>query len=110
MPTLDDHIAQSLRDSERSGELRAAPSYGKPLAPDAGWDETPEELRLPFKILKEAGIVPPEVEAMREVAALKRELQACTAADAQRALRQRISDKQQAIALRLERLRTTRRL
>jgi hypothetical protein len=110
MPTLDDHIAQSLRDSERSGELRAAPSYGKPLAPDAGWDETPEELRLPFKILKEAGIVPPEVEAMREVAALKRELQACTDADAQRALRQRISDKQQAIALRLERLRTMGRL
>ena len=48
--------------------------------------------------------------AEREVAALKRELQACTDADAQRALRQRISDKQQAIALRLERLRTMRRL
>jgi hypothetical protein len=110
MPTLDDHIAQSLRDSERSGELRSAPSYGKPLAPTEGWDETPAEFRLPFKMLKDAGIVPPEVEAMREVAALKRELEACTDAAAQQALRQRISDKQQAIALRLEGLRATGRL
>ena len=110
MPTLDDHIAQSLRNSERSGELRSAPSYGKPLAPTEGWDETPAEFRLPFKILKDAGIVPPEVEAMREVAALKRELQACTDPGAQQALRQRISDKQQALALRLEGLRATGRL
>ena len=110
MPTLDEHIAQRLRDSERSGELRSAPSYGKPLAPDAGWDETPAEFRLPFKILKEAGILPPEVVAMRELAALKRELQSCVDAGAQQALRQRISDKQQAIALRLEGLRVTGRL
>jgi hypothetical protein len=110
MPTLDDHIAQSLRDSERSGELRSAPSYGKPLAPIDGWDETPAEFRLPFKILKEAGIVPPEVEAMRELAALKRDLESCTDADARHALRQRISDKQQAIALRLEGLRASGRL
>lgn len=110
MPTLDDHIAQSLRDSERSGELRSAPSYGKPLAPDAGWDETPAEFRLPFKILKEAGILPPEVVAMHELAALKQELEACTDAAAQHTLRQRISDKQQAIALRLEGLRVTGRL
>ena len=110
MPTLDDHIAQSLRDSERSGELRSAPSYGKPLAPIDGWDETPEEFRLPFKMLKEAGIVPPEVEAMRELAALKSELEACTDADSQQALRQRISDRQQAIALRLEGMRMSGRL
>jgi hypothetical protein len=110
MPTLDDHIAQSLRDSERSGELRSAPSYGKPLAPDAGWDETPDELRMPFKILKDAGIVPPEIEAMHEVAALKKALHECTDPDAQHALRQRISEKQQAIALRLEKLRTSGRL
>jgi hypothetical protein len=110
MPTLDDHIAESLRDSERSGELRSAPSYGKPLAPPEGWDDTPEAFRLPFKILKNAGIVPPEVEALRELAALKSELQACTDSTLAQCLRQRISDKQQAIALRLEALRASGRL
>ncbi len=45
-PTLDEQIAQSLRDSQRSGELQAAPSWGKPLALDDGFDETPLELRM----------------------------------------------------------------
>ena len=31
MATLDEHIAQSLRESQRSGELQSAPSWGKPL-------------------------------------------------------------------------------
>ena len=43
---LDDHIGQSLRDSEQTGELQAAPSYGKPLAFGDGYDETPAELRM----------------------------------------------------------------
>jgi hypothetical protein len=28
---LDDHIGQHLRESEASGELRSAPSFGRPL-------------------------------------------------------------------------------
>ena len=27
----EDHIGRALQDSEKSGELKAAPSYGKPL-------------------------------------------------------------------------------
>lgn len=103
---LDDHIGRSLRESESTGELKAAPSYGKPLALGDGYDETPAELRMGFKILKDAGVVPFEVEMMREVAALKLELQAAAGDSArEQALRQRIADKQQAIALRLEQLR-----
>lgn len=102
---LDDHIGQALRDSEATGELRAAPSWGKPLAVADGWDETPVELRQPFKILKDAGVVPPEVEVMREITALERELAATTDAATQRALMQRIAEKRQHLALRLEKLR-----
>jgi DNA-binding transcriptional ArsR family regulator len=75
---LEDHIGEQLRESERNGELRAAPSYGKPLAFGDGYDETPPELRMGMKILKDAGVVPPEVEAMREAAALEARLQACS--------------------------------
>jgi hypothetical protein len=105
MPTLDEQIAQGLQDSVASGELAAAPSWGKPLAFADGWDETPVELRLPFKILKDAGYVPHEVVLLRELAQLKEELPAC--ADASRAdtLRRRIAELQALIALRLERLR-----
>jgi hypothetical protein len=111
MTTLDDHIAEMLRESERNGELRSAPSWGKPLALDDGFDDTPVELRLPFKILKEAGLVPPEVELMRQLGGLRQRLAAHDGGEPERqALQQRISELQQLIALRLERLRVTGRV
>ena len=78
MPTLDEQIAQALRDSQRSGELESAPSYGRPLDLEDGYAQTPPELRMAFKMLKEAGFVPPEVEAMNELAALRRQAHGCT--------------------------------
>jgi DNA-binding transcriptional ArsR family regulator len=103
---LDDHIGQSLRAIEAAGELKTAPSYGKPLHFNDGYDETPDELRMPMKMLKDAGIVPPEVEALRDLAALRQAVRdAADPAEARR-LEQRASELQQAIALRLERLRS----
>lgn len=107
---LEDHIGEHLRESERNGELRAAPSYGKPLGFGDGYDETPPELRMAMKILKDAGVVPPEVEAMREAAALEARLQACSDEAERRVLQQRLSEKRQAIALRLEALARSRTL
>lgn len=101
----EDHIGRALKDSEASGELRAAPSYGKPLAFGDGYDETPAELRMPMKVLKDAGIVPHEVTMMREAAELRSRIEACTEASLLPALQRQLSDLQQAIALRLERLR-----
>jgi uncharacterized small protein (DUF1192 family) len=101
---LDDHIGQHLRESQAAGELEAAPSYGKPLGFGDGYDETPAELRMGMKILKDAGVVPPEVEAMREAAELEARIAACSD-DAERlALQRRLAEKRQAIALRLEAL------
>jgi len=105
---LEDDIGRHLAESEKSGELRAAPSFGKPLDFGDGYDETPAELRMPMKVLKDAGVVPPEVEVMREIAALQAELDSLgPGADdgAARALRQRLAEKRQALALRLEKLR-----
>jgi hypothetical protein len=101
---LDDHIGEHLRESETQGELASAPSYGKPLCFGDGYDQTPAELRMGMKILKDAGVVPPEVEAMREAAALEARLQACTDDAERRLLQRQLSDKRQAIALRLEAL------
>ncbi len=101
---LDDHIGQSLRESEQTGELQAAPSFGKPLTFGDGYDETPAELRMGMKVLKDAGVVPPEVEAMREAAALEERIKACADETERRLLQQLLSEKQQAIALRLEAL------
>ncbi len=104
---LEDHIGRSLQESQASGELRAAPSYGKPLNFRDGYEETPVELRMGFKILKDAGVVPPEVELMKQIEALQQGIDRDPEAALVPAQRQRISELRQALALRLERLRIT---
>jgi hypothetical protein len=105
MPTLDEQIAQSLRDAQRSGELQSAPSWGKPLDLDDGYAQTPEELRMAFKALKDAGFVPPEVETMQQIAALREVIAAAPDAHDAEAMRLRLAELQQHLALRLEKLR-----
>jgi DNA-binding transcriptional ArsR family regulator len=103
---LDDHIGRALRASEASGELEAAPSWGKPLDFGDGYEQTPPELRMGLKILKDAGIVPPEVEMMRALAGLRSELDAAAGdATRERSLRGRIAAMQLAIDLRRDALR-----
>jgi DnaJ-like protein len=101
----EDHIGRALRDSAQSGELSAAPSYGKPLDFGDGYDTTPAELRMPMKVLKDAGVVPHEVTLMREAAALQLLIDDCDDAAALPALRQQLAELRQNIALRLEKLR-----
>jgi hypothetical protein len=102
---LDDHIGRALAESHASGELRSARSYGKPLDLGDGYEQTPAELRMGFKILKDAGVVPPEVELMRQIEALRRSLEGAPDDEASRGGRQRLSELQQQLALRLEKLR-----
>ncbi len=105
--SIDEQIAKSLRDAQASGELQSAKSWGKPLDLADGYAQTPEELRMAFKALKDAGFVPPEVELMQQVAALRERINAAPDAPEADAMRQRASELQQHIALRLEKLRTS---
>lgn len=105
---LEDEIGRKLREAEASGELRAAKGYGEPLTATPGWDETPDELRMPFKILKDAGVVPAEVEMLRQRAALRQQLAACTDAAQADRLKQKLTALELSISLRLEALRGAR--
>ncbi len=104
---LEDDIGRKLAESEARGELRHARSWGKPLDLGDGHDETPAELRMGMKILKDAGGVPPEVELMRDIEALRRSLEGAGDDATARAGRQRLSEMQQQLALRLEKLRSS---
>lgn len=105
MPTLDETIAARLAQAAASGELQAAPSWGRPLPEIEGWEATPEALRMPFKILKDAGFAPPEVALFHERSRLR--AQAASTCDAGERLRleRELSDLEQKLALRLESLR-----
>ena len=105
MATQDEEIARYLREAEASGELRRLPGYGKPLPEDDGFEATPDDFRMPFKILKNAGFAPPEIEWFRQRAALQAELQAARGPEERAVLAAKLSDLQQKIALRLEAMR-----
>jgi hypothetical protein len=106
----DEQIAEHLAHAYRSGELQSAPSFGKPLAEAEGWSETPTEFRLPFKILKNAGVPPPEIEMFRKRGELREQWAAAGSDDERRVLAARLAEIEQAIALRLEGMRASGRL
>jgi len=102
---LEDDIGKSLAQSQASGELQNARGYGKPLELADGYDETPAELRMAFKMLKDSGFYPPEVTLMREIEVLRLSLAGKAEDDqADREDRQRLAAKRQQLALRMESL------
>lgn len=104
--TFDEEIAAYIRGNEESGDIRTAPSWGKPLPVDEGYADTPEELKMGYKILKDAGVVPAEVEMMNRLNAMRAELGTLDGASSEaEALRHEIRDLQLKVALRLERQR-----
>jgi len=105
MRTFDEEIARRLKEAADSGELSRAESYGKPLPDAPGWNATPEALRMPMKILKDAGAVPPEVEWFHERARLRARIASSAEPLERETLRRRLVELEQKIALRLEALR-----
>jgi hypothetical protein len=61
---------QKIREAMARGEFDNLPGKGRPLPPDelAG---VPEELRMAYKVIKNAGCLPPEVVLAREIATLR---------------------------------------
>jgi hypothetical protein len=67
---LDFLVAQRLEEAVSRGELANLPGEGRPLELDED-PLVPEELRAAYRILKNSGFVPPEVEAVNEIAQLE---------------------------------------
>ena len=59
------------------GLLDDLPGHGKPLAPD-DLSRVPPDVRLGYKILRNAGVAPPEIELRKEIYRLGREIAVCT--------------------------------
>ena len=68
MPAID----QIIQDAIARGEFDNLPGAGKPIDLSAYFN-TPEEIRVAYSVLKNAGILPQEAELLREMAVLKEE-------------------------------------
>ena len=105
MRTWDEEIARRLQEAAESGELSRAKGYGKPLPDDPDWNSTPDALRMPMKILKDAGVPPPEIALFHERARPRAAVDAATEPGELQRLQLELSQLEQMLALRLESLR-----
>ncbi|QWU13649.1 protein of unknown function [Paenibacillus sophorae] len=91
---------QRIEEAMRKGEFRNLPGHGKPLELE-DMSGVPEELRMSFKIMKNAGLLPEELQLRAECATLENLLAACLDDGAEkRTLGRRLTEKK----LRLEEL------
>jgi hypothetical protein len=59
-------VEERIRQSMEKGEFDNLPGAGRPLDLD-DYSFVPEELRMAYKILKNADCVPPEIELKKEI-------------------------------------------
>ncbi|WP_054940426.1 DnaJ family domain-containing protein [Paenibacillus ihuae] len=67
---------QRIQEAMRNGEFENLPGHGKPLELE-DLSGVPEDLRMSFKIMKNAGILPEEIILRRECVTLEGLLSAC---------------------------------
>ncbi len=80
-----DQIAETrIQEAIRRGELRDLPGEGKPLHLDDD-SAIPEELRAAYRILKNAGFLPPELQLRRDLREAEHLLQQLPESDRSRA-------------------------
>lgn len=71
MNILSTIAERKITEAMARGELDNLSGAGKPLAMDDDLSGVPDELRMAYKILKNAGFVPPEVELRKEIVSLR---------------------------------------
>jgi hypothetical protein len=60
-------VEERIRIAQKKGQFDNLDGRGKPLPRDVIGDTVPEDLRLSYRILKNADCVPPEVELKHEI-------------------------------------------
>lgn len=83
------------------------PGKGRPLDLEE-YFRWPEDFRLAWSLLKNAGYVPEEVEQFREIDRLKKQIHCCTDARLRKKLESQLEQEQVSLNIRLEKRRHRR--
>lgn len=83
---------QKIRDAEKSGQFESLSGQGKPL-PEDDLAGVPEELRLSYKLLKNAGALPEELQIRKDLVSLSDLLEACRDPEQSAKLKGELSEK-----------------
>lgn len=84
---------EKIREAQLRGEFDNLAGAGKPLPEDDGMAGVPEELRVGFRLLKNAGMLPEEMQLRKEMVTLQDLLNACEQAGERQELARRLNAK-----------------
>ena len=94
-------VDEKIEEAIARGEFDNLPGKGEPLDLDA-YFATPEHLRMGYSILKNADIIPEEIELLRQIEGLKKSLVSSITPTEKKALRQQLSEKLTNLNIRME--------
>ena len=102
MPLFASIAEGRIQEAIQRGDLDDLPLKGQPL-PREDLSDVPEELRMGYKVLKNAGCLPEELQLKRELVTLRDLLAACADPEERAACRRRLSLRQMQYDLLMER-------
>jgi len=102
--SFDKIVEALIKEAQARGEFDNLPGEGKPIDLTA-YFETPEEVRLAQSLLKNAGMISPEVQLLKELAELRQVQEAVTDETKKQEIKKQIQQKQIEFNLMLERQR-----
>jgi len=88
--SFDRLVEQKIQEAMREGEFDNLEGEGQPINLDL-YFATPPELRAGYSVLKNAGVLPEEMQLLKEANEMRQELEACQDEAARRELKRRIS-------------------
>jgi hypothetical protein len=83
---------QKIREAMERGELDNLAYHSKPLRLD-DLASVPEPLRMGYKILKNAGVLPQELQLKKEILALQDLINACYDEEERRSIQRKMNEK-----------------
>lgn len=106
--SLSKSVETLIQEAMERGEFDNLPGKGKPLDLTA-YFETPEDLRMAYSVLKNAGMVSAEVELLQEIAALRERLAVTDEENQRGKIRKIIAEKQLQFNVMMERRKRQRK-
>jgi len=101
-------VEDIIKEAQERGEFDNLPGKGKPIDLTAYFD-TPEELRMAYSVLKNAGMTSHEVDLLKEIAELKQVLAAVVDEKKKQEIQKQIQQKQIDFSLMMERQKRQRK-
>jgi hypothetical protein len=106
--SFDRLVEAKIQEAMERGEFDNLPGKGKPIDLTE-YFETPEEVRLAYSVLKNAGMTAREVDLLQEIAELKQVLGAILDERKKQEIERQIHQKQMEFSLMLERRKRDKR-